>query len=72
MTTAYISKPIGRARVIIDASSAVVAFRVGERLIARAAMAGTEAYARAVARWGCANDDVLRDVAFYDRLNASL
>lgn len=72
MATAYTSKPIGRARVIVDAASSVVAFHAGGQFVLRAAMEGTEAFARAAARWGCANDDVLRDVAFYNRLNASL
>lgn len=71
-TAAYTSKPIGRARVIVDAGSSVVAFQAGGRLVMRAAMAGTEAFARAAARWGCDDANVLRDVAFYNRLNASL
>ena len=74
MATAYISKPIGRARVIVDAASSVVAFQAGGRLVMRAAMEGTEAFARAAARWGNngATALPLRDVDFYNCLNASL
>jgi len=70
MSKAYISKPIGHARVIADPESRVVAFITQGRLVLRKTMARSEAAARAVGRWGCA--ERLGDSAFYRRLNGAL
>ena len=70
MSPTYFTRLIGRTRVIIDPSNAVVAFITGAGLVVRAALANMPATINAVKRFGAAQS--LPDSAFYSRLNSSL
>lgn len=72
MERAYTTNPVGCVRAVVDpATRDVVAFLgASGRLVARRDAEGTEAYARASARWGV--DGALEPSDFYRALNSAL